>query len=250
MSYQQDRFKEIADKIREKTGIEDKIRPEDFADMINTVYNAGMEKERRENWNKHITALNGGAFTYGFAGKGWNDETFTPFTDIIMPSGRNAGNVFAYSGVTDLKGILESYGTKLKCENALITSGFFQYSLVTRVPEIVLERATTISGMFGNATNLVSVDKLTFPENCVLTNAFQNCTSLTEIRFGGKISGSLDMHWSPLSKESIENIVSALSDTVSGFSVTFGEEHINSLYTDAEWEELVALKTNWTFALV
>lgn len=221
---------------------------------LDEVLDAGKEAESREKWNKHIDALNKSAFTYGFAGKGWNDETFTPFTDIIMPSGRNAGNVFAYSGVTDLKGILESYGTKLKCENALITSGFFQYSLVTRVPEIVLERATTISSMFGNATSLVSVDKLTFPENCTVTNAFQNCTRLNYIRIGGTIGKTIDFHWSPLSKESVESIVSALSDSASGQTVTFNKTKINELNGDTSWwsgltEGENRPKPNWTFTL-
>ena len=217
---------------------------------LDEVLDAGKEAESREKWNKHIDALNKLAFTYGFAGKGWNDETFTPFTDIIMPSGRNAGNVFAYSGVTDLKGILESYGTKLKCENALITSGFFQYSLVTKVPEITLERATSIQGMFGNATNLVSIDYLAFPENCTTTNAFQNCTSLTEIRIGSNISNTIDFHWSPLSKESVESIVSALSDSASGKTVTFNKTQIDKLNGNSTWlADLKATKTNWTFAL-
>ena len=217
---------------------------------LDEVKATGKDKALREKWNKHIDALNKSAFTYGFAGKGWNDETFTPFTDIIMPSGRNAGNVFAYSGVTDLKGILESYGTKLDCTNALNTSGFFQYSLVTRVPEIVLERATTISSMFGNATNLVSIDKLTFPENCTTTNAFQNCTSLTEIMLGGNISKNFDIHWSPLSQESVESIVSALSDSASGQTVTFNNTQIEGINGGSSWwVDLKASKPNWTFAL-
>lgn len=213
-------------------------------------FNRVLEAEMRENWNKHIDALNKSAFTYGFAGKGWNDETFTPFTDIIMPSGKNAGNVFAYSGVTDLKGILESYGTRLDCKNALTTSGFFQYSLVTKVPEITLKTASSIQGMFSNATSLVSIDSLTFPENCTTTNAFQNCTSLTEIRIGSNIGNTIDFHWSPLSKESVESIVSALSDSASGMTVTFNKTQIDKLNGNSTWlADLKATKTNWTFAL-
>ena len=55
---------------------------------------------------------------------------------------------------------------------------------------------------------------------------------------------------SPTKVKSIENVVSILCDSSEGLSVTFGREHINSLYTDAEWEELVALKPNWVFSLI
>ena len=217
---------------------------------LDDVLSSGRESGIREKWDKHIEALSNNAFTYGFAGKGWNDETFTPYTDIVMPTARNAGQVFAYSGITDLKGILEKYGTTLDCKNALSTSSFFQYSLVTRVPEIVLERATSISSMFSNATELISIDKLTLPENCTLTSAFDKCASLTEIRIGGKISNSLDIHWSPLSKDSVEDIVNALSDSATGKTITFNKTQIETLDGNSTWwADLTVPKPNWTFAL-
>ena len=42
MSYQQEQFKAIADKIREKTGTTDPIKPIDFANKIDEVYEAGL----------------------------------------------------------------------------------------------------------------------------------------------------------------------------------------------------------------
>ena len=42
MSYQQNKFKEIADKIRERTGTTDPIIPKDFASKIDDVYEAGL----------------------------------------------------------------------------------------------------------------------------------------------------------------------------------------------------------------
>ena len=214
------------------------------------IFDKGKEAANREKWNKHIDALNKSAFTYGFAGKGWNDDTFTPYTDIVMPPSRNAGQVFAYSGVTDLKGILETFGTKIDCRNALNATNFFQYSLVTRVPAIAFEKATSIQGIFSNATSLVSIDSLAFPENCTITNAFQNCTSLTEIRIGSNIGNTIDFHWSPLSQESVESIVSALSDSASGKTVTFNNTRIENINGGSSWwADLKASKPNWTFAL-
>ncbi|MBQ2968661.1 MAG: hypothetical protein IJE10_11160 [Clostridia bacterium] len=250
MSVQQEKFKEIADAIREKTGETDIIKPSEFAEKQAEVFDAGCEAERRKKWSEHIDALNESAFTYGFAGKGWNDDTFTPYTDVVMPSSRNASNVFSYSGVTDLKGILEKYGTKLDCKNALTVSNFFQYSLITRVPEIVLEKATSIQGMFFNATSLVSIDSLTFPESATTTNAFLNCTSLIEIRIGGTIGKSIDFGTCPLSRKSAESIVFALSNDAEGQTVTFNSNAMETISGGTTWwEDLKASKQNWTFAL-
>ena len=67
MSYQQEKFKEIADVIREKTGTEETIKPSQFKDKISEVFDAGKETERREKWNKHIEGLKNG-WMYAFAG--------------------------------------------------------------------------------------------------------------------------------------------------------------------------------------
>ena len=44
MSYQQEEFRKIADKIREKTGTTDLIIPNEFASKIEDVYNKGFSE--------------------------------------------------------------------------------------------------------------------------------------------------------------------------------------------------------------
>ena len=107
------------------------------------------------------------------------------------------------------------------------------------------------------------IQKLGVVANQGFTNTFNNCRSLTEIRFDGEIGqGGLDLHWSTkLSKESIESIIDALSDTTSGLSITLsmaavdnafydpdGEDVIGS--TSSAWAWLLDTKPNWTISLV
>jgi hypothetical protein len=71
-------------------------------------------------------------------------------------------------------------------------------------------------------------------------------------------------NWSTsLSKESITSIINALSDSTSGFSVTFSKQAVDNAFgyviddyewfdgtNSAEWKALVATKPNWTINLV
>ena len=251
MSYQQEKFKEIADKIREKTGETENIKPADFKDKLEVVYESGKEAERREMWNKRMEILLNTGWNYAFAGRTWNDETFTPYTDIAMKAGYNIMGFFANTGFTDLKGIFEKYNTTLDLSKGANSTNLFSSSAVTRIPKLILTAASSINTAFSNCVDLVSIDELSIPKVTSATNAFQNCTSLTEIRISGEIKVSLDLHWSPLSKESIESIVSALSDTASGQAVTFNEAQIETLNGETNWwNELKATKPNWSFALL
>ena len=51
MSYQQEKFTEIANAIRNKTGTTDKIKPSEFATKVSDVYEAGYEQGKAEGGN-------------------------------------------------------------------------------------------------------------------------------------------------------------------------------------------------------
>lgn len=267
MSYQQEKFKEIADAIREKTGTNDLIKPSEFAEKIDDVYAAGQnsggggydegfeegkEAEKREQWDAKIAGLQKG-WTYGFAGKGVNDETFTPYTDIRINSGYNIMNLFAFVGITDLKGIMERYGVSFDLTLGASAMNLFSNAKCTRIPKLPMGSTTNINTAFDACTDLVSIDEIYAPEITSCTNAFRNCTSLEELRITSEIKiNGLDLHWSPLSKESIESIVEHLSSTMSGLTVTFNASKIAEI-DSAEggnwWENLKNTRQNWTFAL-
>ena len=150
---------------------------------------------------------------------------------------------------------LTSDGT-LTISGSGVMSNFFAedspwYSKRDDIHSVIISSGVTNIGAnaFFNCSNLLDVD-ISDTVTIIGAAAFADCTSLTEIRFGSVIDGSIDFHWSPLSKASIENIVSVLSDDTEDLTVTFGRAHINSVYEEAEWEQIVALKPNWVFALI
>ena len=90
---------------------------------------------------------------------------------------------------------------------------------------------------------------------------FTDMTALREIRFQGTISISLDLSEAPvLSAASIENVISCLSSSSSGLTLTLSAAAVNAAFETAEgsndgsqsasWAALIATKSNWTISLV
>lgn len=98
---------------------------------------------------------------------------------------------------------------------------------------------------------------------CTYSGTFAYCGSLTKLIFmEGSVIGQngLDLQRSTLlSKASFESVVGALSTETSGLSITVSKTAVNKAFetsagandgsTSAEWENLIAPKTNWTINL-
>ena len=183
-------------------------------------------------------------------GKIWNDENFKPKYDI-RPN--NATTMFENSGIKDLKGVLDSLGLVLDFSG--VTNGWFvqflQQSSITRIGRVDMTgsyNATTSYAFYG-ARNLEYVEAVVLSDTGeqILDEktTFGHCNVLKEIRFEGKIGCSLSFQYSPLSRASIENIVSVLSDTVTGQTVTFKQSAVDAAFSSEEWTALTAAKPNW-----
>lgn len=224
---------------------EQKIHDKGFED--------GKEAESRDKWDKQMSLP---GFLYRFAGDCWNDETFTPYTDIVSGTANIIG-LFTYSGITNLKGIMDKYGVSFDLTRSMNATNLFNQSKVTHIPKLHLNSCTILTSGFRDCPALVSIDELSIPKVTNASNAFWGCTSLQEIRISGEIKANIDLHWSPLSKASVESIVSALSDTATGQTITLNNTQmyaIQNQQTDAgnyNWfDKLEATKPNWTFALL
>jgi len=86
MSYQQEKFKEIADAIREKTGESELIKPSDFAGKVDEVYDAGKHQVFE------MVQQGGNRKNYYHAFYGWKvtPENFRPIYDIKPTSMQGA----------------------------------------------------------------------------------------------------------------------------------------------------------------
>lgn len=178
----------------------------------------GMQTEYDRFWDAYQNngdVMNG---YYAFSGSAWNDNTYNPKYPIKATS---FTNMFRAASITDAKVTID------------FSEGSGTY-------------------VFNNAYSLVRVPKIIANQNIDFTGWFASCTALEEIRFEGVIGKSLDIHWSTgLSMASLASIVGALSDTVTGQTITFPTT-AQSTYDNAtyggRWAEIVASKPNWTFA--
>lgn len=90
--------------------------------------------------------------------------------------------------------------------------------------------------------------------------AFHLLYALREVRFKGSISRSLDIKYSPLSKDSIVSVISCLSPTATSNTLGLKLTAVDAAFetspgaadgsTSAEWLALVAAHSNWTISLV
>lgn len=111
---------------------------------------------------------------------------------------------------------------------------------------------------FNGCSQLHTISKLTVADTTKFINAFNACRRLVNLTINGTIGQSgLDLHWSPLSKTSIESVIGALSETTSGLSITLSKVAINNAFginlddesTYPEGSEYYTLRhsrDNWT----
>lgn len=199
-----------------------------IAENEQRVYDAGKQAERDAFWSVYQPSSRR-SYLYAFAGEGWNDRTYHPIGDLIVT--HNAQNMYSYSGITDTKVTINASSSSL----------------------------TNFYHVFANATKLRTIRLLKVSPITTLHNAFTACTALESITIQGTIGKAANFKWCPLTKESILNVIEALSDTTSGLTVTFNTSAVNTAFEtvngvadgsqSAEWKALVDSKPNWTFAL-
>lgn len=183
------------------------------------VFEAGKKSEYDRFWDEFQKDL---TLSYMFAGKGWTDETYNPRKEIKTTNGYGANYVFAYSNITDTK----------------VNIDFSNLDVY-------------VSNLFYDARNLKTIKKLIVGAKTPYTNCFINCTALENVTFEGIIGRSINFSYSPLlSKESIENIVECLSESETSQTLTLSQTAVDNAFTTAEWNTLIAGKTNWTFSLI
>ena len=270
MSIQQEKFKAIADKIRNHLGSEELIAPNDFADKIDVIVEqkystgkqAGIEQGKQaqydEFWDSYMNNLNGSWAQKGaFAGSGWNDNTFNPNKSFNPWTGKICEIFFKDSGISDLAGILKRNGVVFDFSGCVYFDNFAQASQIKYFPVIDMSSAARCQDTFRDCTKMISIEKwiISSKGNQAFSSTFYNCTALEDIVVEGVIGNSIDFRYSPLSKCSImgkvitEEEYNALSDAVKTNNViTINGVHyyggvIAALKSDATGKTLTLKKT-------
>lgn len=236
MSIQQDNFKAIADKIREKTGTTELIKPLDFASKIDDVYAAGQN-----------SGGGGGSYDQGFAdGKQAKQDAFW---NSFQKNGTRTDYSYAFMYWSD-----DIYNPKYPIEGSI--NQCLAYSTITDTlvdMRVIYTKTTVCATIFQNCRQLKTIRYIEFSPYADLRNTiFQNCDALETLKVGGTInSNNFDVHWSTrLSHDSLMSIIDALADKTSDTSgtewvCTLGTDNLNKL---SAAEIAVATGKGWVLA--
>ena len=258
-------FQNIKSKIASH-GVEvaNELRPSEYASKVDAVYEAGKQAQYDAFWDTIQDFGKRVNYSLALCGDHWTKEFFKP----KYPIKPTISMVYCFAYWYGLTGTKELIDFREACEldtsNVKITSyAFYDNQLVYAIGIVDLRNADKITTTFHSARNLAIVEKIILGDNYAsFTGMFRNCTALEEVRFEGVISkNDFDVQWSTkLSKASITSIINALSATTSGLSVTLSKTAVNKAFettagagdgsTSAEWQSLIAPKSNWTISLV
>lgn len=215
-------------------------------------YNEGKNAGQLAEYDRFWDAFQGNGertdYNYAFYGVGWSDVNFYPKYDIPI---NNVQMVFDQCKITDLKQRLLDCGVRLVFNNTAISSLYylFRASAITRLPEVGSVKVTNAQLAVNRCMDLKSIDRfiLSDTEVSYCNNTFATCTSLTEIRFNEGIRPTgLNLQWSPLSRASLENLVSSIAEDFTT-SITVSAAAVSAAFPDrTEWDSLCNTRPNLT----
>lgn len=191
------------------------------------AYEQGKADEQRAFWETYQSGGARKAYHYAFAYM--DDDMFNPLYAIDISNGCNA--VFVNSTITEIN-----------------------------VPIISCAKTTAAYNTF-RSSYLRKISSLIVCEDTYINAWFQACSALEELYLSGTLAvNGFDAHWSTLlNHDSIGSIITTLSTTTTGLTVTLSLTAVNNAFetsegvadgsTSEEWLNLVATRENWTVAL-
>lgn len=212
----------------------------DFRMALNDGIEQGRKAACDEFWDSYQSNGNRTDYARAFEGAFWNDERFKPKHSV--GNAQNCNYMFRYTNIKDLSSLNIGYctGAYALCREAALEL----------MGNIYLAGNTSISQGFYSCSKLTKIGVLRVGAGTNLELAFYNCTALKEVTFTGTIGTSLGIGDSPLNRASIDSIISCLSDTATGKTLTLKKTAKEAAFTDEEWSAIVATKKNWTISLV
>jgi hypothetical protein len=178
--------------------------------------------------------------------KSWYDE----FWDKLQQGGRRTGyrNTFY-----DWQWDNSIYNPKYPIVCSGNSLDMMRYSSITDTIVDITFTNVGSSYVFANNVNLKTIRKLIITDKVTFVGWFTDCTALENIVIEGTIGqNGFDIHWSTLlSADSLKSIITALSTTTTGLTVTLpttAQANYEAKYGTGSWSVLVATRSNWTIA--
>ncbi len=214
----------------------------------------GKQAEYDAFWDLYQENGNRTHYNFAFAGYGWNDVTFKPKYDIKPTYASNMfANLSEKNYITNLVELLNSCGVIFDTSQCTTFSNFLLYASPKILPEIDTRNCTNLNS-FSSNSSVQKIEKIILRNDgsqTVKTMFTYNHSGLKDIVFEGVVGQDFNMNTCPkLSKASIENIVSVLSVSATGKTLSISKTAKEREFTDEEWQTLIATKSNWTISLI
>ena len=244
-------------------------KKESYNDGYNVGYSNGSKDGKQSEYDTFWDNFQdyGNRTYYGMAfacisraGNGWNKNNWKPKYSFKLS---DANNQMFYSANinVDMVERLNELKITFNTGNSTQVNQMFKGSAFTRLGELdftkVIRQNWAFSEVFMNMQELVTIDKIKSDTPISgFTNLFINCKSLENITFDCIIEGgSISFLWSPLSVESMKNIILHLqnyagTDKEFAYTVSFSVNCWEVLKADStapdgsDWEEYV-FKLGW-----
>lgn len=230
---------------------------EKFEIIADEVFEVGKKTEYNDFWDKYQQKGAREDYQTAFAGSGWNDQTFKPKYNIAP---KNAYMMFRYSTIEDLPTALENAGVTLNTSNSTDLSYAFAYGQFKHIGEVSCVSADVANCVFFSSRLLETIDKFIVRSDGsnTFTNTFVYCYALKNIAIEGVIGNSINFTYSPLTVESMKNIIGALknhkgTDKEGQCTLTFSQSCWNDLHNSGEtapdgsasWTDYVKYVLGW-----
>lgn len=213
-------------------------------------YKAGKQEVYDALWDAIQSKGQRTDYRNGFAF--WNAETFHPKYKVVPTE--SAGNIFYSFG--GLKRLESEYvdlshiprGTNF---DSSMSYAFYNCDALEEIEDIGIMPSFSYEGAFANCFALRKIAKITVDAGTLFPGAFVGCKALEDVIFEGEIGQDVDFtDCTKLKWGSISNIVSHLSDSAAGKTLTFSSKAIEEMGTDTQsWIEFTWMKPNWTITL-
>lgn len=184
MSIQQEKFKEIADAIRAKTGETAPIKPSAFANKIPNVYNRGYIDGRNTMISRTLTSIDDEALTtvgnYAFAGMA--------ITSVNLPNVYRVGK-YGFRGCTSLTEIDLPKLTRLS-GNGTYTFGYCEKVTRYNLPKLKTDSTqSTYAELVQTFEGNCALERLELKNDITIsTLCFYKCSKLKTLVLGANAS--------------------------------------------------------------
>lgn len=238
-------YKNIADKLRARTGLTNKIKPENMAYYVDIAYQRGQSSTWDEFWDSMQGEGRRSNYTGAFEGIGWTEVTLKP--KYNMRKIQYASRMFRMCRVEQsFDDYFWNMGIEISFSQCVQMDSCFASSFWTKIDYLETELCDNLEYLFSGCTKLTKVGlylKNDGSQN--LYNTFNKCSALTDVSiYYGKIGfDGVDFSGCPnLTVQSLVNIFNALMTSSSSPIIKIGSTNLAKLSAE---QKAIATNKGW-----